>query len=140
MDDSELLAEPGGGITVRIKKSYFLVALAVAVGFDSYAKIPQEVMAQLSGSDEATFWAVLRRQADLSAVDGSGRVPGISPRLRQVAMLVAQGQKNAEIADELGLSVFTVRNQVSTILRKLNLQNRGQIAVSVLRRRPPFGA
>ena len=73
-------------------------------------------------------------------VDGSGRVPGISPRLRQVAMLVAQGQKNAEIADELGLSVFTVRNQVSTILRKLNLQNWGQIAVSVLRRRPPFGA
>ena len=33
MDDSELLAEPEGGITVRIKKSYFLVALALGVGF-----------------------------------------------------------------------------------------------------------
>jgi DNA-binding NarL/FixJ family response regulator len=44
------------------------------------------------------------------------------------AALVAQGLTNKEIAQRLGLSVFTVRNQVKVIMRKLELKNRVQVA------------
>jgi DNA-binding NarL/FixJ family response regulator len=42
--------------------------------------------------------------------------------------LVAQGLTNKEIAQLLGSSSFTVRNQVKVIIRKLELKNRVQVA------------
>ena len=60
-----------------------------ALTFDSYSKIPPEVMAQLSGTDEATFWAILHRQADLSAAPDIGdwdeRGAYVVDQLRSVA-------------------------------------------------------
>jgi DNA-binding NarL/FixJ family response regulator len=47
---------------------------------------------------------------------------------RQIAILVAQGMTNKEIAQRLGSSPFTVRNQVKIIIRKLELKNRIQVA------------
>jgi DNA-binding NarL/FixJ family response regulator len=47
---------------------------------------------------------------------------------QQIVALVAQGLTNKEIAQRLGLSVFTVRNQVQVIMRKLELKNRVQVA------------
>ncbi len=55
----------------------------------------------------------------------------LSPREWQLALFIAEGLTNLEMADELGLSVFTVRNQVIRILRKLRLRNRSQIAMVV---------
>jgi two-component system, NarL family, response regulator LiaR len=47
---------------------------------------------------------------------------------QKIAALVAQGLTNKEIAQLLGFSVFTVRNQVKVIMRKLELKNRIQVA------------
>ena len=58
----------------------------------------------------------------------------LSLQERQVALLIAEGLTNREIAERLGVSVFTVRNQVGRILRKLNAKNRSQIAFAVGRR------
>ena len=58
----------------------------------------------------------------------------LSLQERQVSLLIAEGLTNREIAERLGLSVFTVRNQVGRILRKLNAKNRSQIAFAVGRR------
>lgn len=55
----------------------------------------------------------------------------LSARERQLAHLIASGLTNREIAEHLGLSVFTVRNEVVRILRKLNVKNRSQIAFAV---------
>ena len=52
----------------------------------------------------------------------------LSPREQQIAALISQGMTNREISEELSLSVFTVRNQVINILRKLDLKNRTEIA------------
>ena len=60
-----------------------------------------------------------------------GALSKFSPRLQQVALLVAQGLSNREIAAELGISVYTVRNEVSSILRKLNVRTRHHIAFVV---------
>ena len=55
----------------------------------------------------------------------------LSARERQLAQLIATGLTNREIAAQLGLSVFTVRNEVGRILRKLKAKNRSQIAFVV---------
>jgi DNA-binding NarL/FixJ family response regulator len=47
---------------------------------------------------------------------------------QKIVALVAQGLTNKEIAQRLGLSVFTVRNQMKVIMRKLELKNRVQVA------------
>jgi DNA-binding NarL/FixJ family response regulator len=50
--------------------------------------------------------------------------PELSDREREVLALLAQGDKNAEIAERLVLSPKTVRNHVSNILSKLHVADR----------------
>ena len=52
----------------------------------------------------------------------------MSPREVDVLELASQGATNREIADRLYISVGTVKNHVHSILEKLHLKNRAQIA------------
>jgi DNA-binding NarL/FixJ family response regulator len=52
--------------------------------------------------------------------------PELSDREREILRLIAEGQKNAEIAARLVLSPKTVRNHVSNILGKLQVADRAQ--------------
>ncbi|MHA6779779.1 helix-turn-helix transcriptional regulator [Pseudonocardia saturnea] len=58
----------------------------------------------------------------------------LTPREREVAVLVAQGLTNREIAGRLYLSERTAQNHVQHILTKLGLPNRAQVAVWVTAR------
>lgn len=60
---------------------------------------------------------------------------GISEKEWQLTELVAQGLSNREIASKLYLSEGTIRNYLSTVLEKLNLRDRTQLAVFYLERR-----
>jgi DNA-binding NarL/FixJ family response regulator len=53
----------------------------------------------------------------------------LTPREKEVVEAVAEGLSNQEIADRLYLSNGTVRNHISTILEKTELNHRTQIAV-----------
>lgn len=59
---------------------------------------------------------------------------GISDREWEVTALVAEGLSNREIAARLYLSEGTVRNYISTVLEKLKLRDRTQLAVFYLKR------
>ncbi|MCU7727760.1 response regulator transcription factor [Actinoplanes sp. KI2] len=52
-------------------------------------------------------------------------------REREVAVAVGRGLSNAQIADELGMGVPTVKAHVSRLLTKLDLANRVQLALLV---------
>lgn len=54
---------------------------------------------------------------------------GITDKEREILTLVAAGRSNREIASELFLSEGTVRNYLSSLLDKLNLRDRTQLAV-----------
>ena len=54
---------------------------------------------------------------------------GISDKEREIMELVAEGLSNKEIAGKLFLSEGTVRNYISTLLDKLSLRDRTQLAV-----------
>ena len=66
-------------------------------------------------------------QPEILSVEGA-LVP-LTEREREVVRAVADGLDNREIADALCLSAGTVRNHISSILAKLGLKNRTQIAV-----------
>jgi DNA-binding NarL/FixJ family response regulator len=57
------------------------------------------------------------------------RLALLNDREREVAVAVGQGRSNAEISSVLYLSVPTVKTHVSSILTKLDLNNRVQIAL-----------
>jgi len=65
------------------------------------------------------------------------RMEGLTRREREVALLVARGLTNRQIASELSVSTSTANNHVARILRKLGLRSRAQIAAWVTERRSP---
>ena len=58
----------------------------------------------------------------------------LSDREIQVLKLIANGKDNALIAGELHISPKTVKNHISNILMKLQIDNRIQAAVYAVRR------
>lgn len=53
----------------------------------------------------------------------------LTPKEKEVALLVAQGKTNAEIAESVGSKVNTVKRHVAAIMKALRLKTRTQIAV-----------
>jgi len=57
--------------------------------------------------------------------------PSLTPAERNVADLVARGLTNPEIAARLGISAGTVKGHVSSVLRKLGVHTRAELAAAV---------
>jgi non-specific serine/threonine protein kinase len=62
--------------------------------------------------------------------------PALTSREREVALLVARGLTNRQIAQELVLSEHTVITHVRNILGKLNLRSRTQLTLWITERQP----
>jgi DNA-binding NarL/FixJ family response regulator len=71
------------------------------------------------------------RQPSQDAIDLSGAP--LTDREHEVLELLARGMDNGEIAHALYLSEHTVKNYVSSILAKLQVENRVQAAVRAVR-------
>jgi DNA-binding CsgD family transcriptional regulator len=63
------------------------------------------------------------------AAPGDGIADTLSPREIEVVRLLAQGKSNAQIADELVISINTVRRHASNIYDKTGVANRAQAAI-----------
>jgi DNA-binding NarL/FixJ family response regulator len=68
---------------------------------------------------------------------GGGPFPGLTPREAELVELIAQGLDNAQIAARLELSDKTVRNHITSIFAKLEVDNRARAIV--LAREAGFG-
>ena len=66
------------------------------------------------------------------SVSGPARIP-LSAREREVAVLIARGLSNREIAAALTITEKTAANHVDHILTRLDLHSRTQIAVWAVR-------
>ncbi|MBV9915218.1 MAG: response regulator transcription factor [Solirubrobacterales bacterium] len=78
---------------------------------------------------------LVRRIREPEDTDSHGSDPQLTARELEVLQLVAQGVDNQEIARSLYLSEHTVKNHVSNILLKLQVENRIQAAVRAVRGR-----
>ncbi len=57
----------------------------------------------------------------------------LSNRENEVLSLVAKGYSNKDIANTLCISVYTVKNHISNLMKKMNVKNRSQLALSFLK-------
>jgi two-component system response regulator NreC len=58
----------------------------------------------------------------------------LSPREREVLQLIAEGQSNKDIANVLGLSIYTVETHRGNILQKLGLHNVPELILYAVRK------
>jgi two-component system response regulator DevR len=65
----------------------------------------------------------------LEPPQGDPMVAGLTQREQDVLALIAEGQTNRQIGEQLALAEKTVKNYVSAILMKLGMQRRTQAAV-----------
>jgi DNA-binding NarL/FixJ family response regulator len=96
---------------------------------------PAEVAAAIhAASRDEVFLdaAVARRLAQEIRAPHSG-LGALTPREREILVLVAEGRSNREIAAHLVISERTARTHVSNLLGKLNLSSRTQAALVAIR-------
>lgn len=89
--------------------------------------------------DPAVTERVLERVRRIAAGDVNDELSTLTPQERKILMLVAEGKTNKEIAAYVFLSDKTVKNYVSSILSKLNLERRAQAAAFVAKHRRERG-
>ncbi len=81
--------------------------------------------------DPAVTERVLERVRRIANGEAKDELSDLTSQERKILRLVADGKTNKEIAAEVFLSDKTVKNYVSSILSKLNLQRRAQAAAFV---------
>ena len=134
-----------------IKQDVAAVAPALRAVMGGQSVLEGEVLARVSCmnasiSPTSAASAATGQAGGIGAREGASAVtthhaaPATDPfaclteREREVAELIADGLDNREIAQAAYLSEGTIRNHISTILSKLHLKNRTQIAIAYWRR------
>jgi DNA-binding NarL/FixJ family response regulator len=77
----------------------------------------------------------LRVEAAVAPDEEEGPHVALSERELEVLKLMALGKGNVDIAQELFISPYTVRNHISSLLHKLGVRNRTQAAAYAVRHR-----
>jgi len=86
--------------------------------------------------DSAVTEKVLERVRRVATGSATDELADLTGQERKILLLVAEGKTNKEIAADVFLSDKTVKNYVSSILSKLNLQRRTQAAAFMAKRHP----
>ncbi|MEL6148792.1 MAG: response regulator transcription factor [Chloroflexota bacterium] len=90
---------------------------------------------QVMDSDARDRW-ISEQIEDLSVQtldSGEEYYTPLSPREMQILTFVTHGKSNKEIAQGLNISQQTVKNHMTSILRKLNVEDRTQAAITAIR-------
>ena len=84
-----------------------------------------------AGGDGAQVAVVLEPARPEQVAPVIARAAGLSPREREVAMLVLQGRSTTEVARRLFISPWTVQDHVTAIFDKVGVRNRRELAGEV---------
>jgi len=87
---------------------------------------PRLLILGSEGENASTIAVAAKREPDIAL---------LSPRERQILVLVARGCTNGDIATELALSEHTVKRHVANILMKLDFANRSTATAFAVRHR-----
>jgi predicted ATPase/DNA-binding CsgD family transcriptional regulator len=107
--------------------------------YDSYVTKTREKMGQQTFNacwtegqamtfEQAIDYALAEPEAEAIEVSTKDKFGGLTAREREVAMLVAQGKSNRQIARVMTVGVRTIETYVTRIMNKLGFESRVQIA------------
>ena len=114
--------EAGAAAFLPKTSSLTEVADAVRAAHDGETLLPASAIQSLVSE--------LRRASAPAATNDR---PDLTPREREILRLIAQGQTNAAIAEQLVVSPHTVRTHVQNLLRKLDVHSKLAAVAAALR-------
>ena len=125
-DEADVIEALAGGASGYLAKG--TSPETVAAGIRAAARGESLMSAEVASK-------VFSRLRESSAVPSPDDVPisFLSDREIDILRLLAYGKQNHEIAQELVISPFTVRNHISNLLQKLHVHNRTQAAAYAVR-------
>lgn len=142
---TRLLAHPATGeptdvlvlTTFDLDEVVFAALRAGAVGFLLKSAEPEELIAAVRTvaggqgliSPEVTRRLITEFAASSELTQADARIDALTPREREVLMLMARGLSNADLGHELVLEPSTVKKHVANVLSKLDLKSRAQAVV-----------
>ena len=88
-----------------------------------------EVLRTVSSGECLVFPASTRRVIERFATRTGEVLPELSPREQEILRLLARGRSNAEIAEQLVVSLETVKSHVAAVLLKLGARDRTQAVI-----------
>ena len=114
----------------------FSVIKAGALSYLLKDSSPQELVAAVRAASrgESTLHPMVAAKV-LREMQQQSPLDELTPRERDVLILIARGRSNHEIAVELSIGEQTVKTHVSNILSKLHLVDRTQAAIYALQKR-----
>ena len=87
-----------------------------------------DAIRRVHAGGRAWLWPAGNEEEATIRVQGASAEARLTPKEKEVFALVLKRRTNAEIAGELYISLYTVKNHVSSILRKLGLKSRRDIS------------
>jgi DNA-binding CsgD family transcriptional regulator len=114
------------------RRGVLLACSAVPARFDAEDLAFLEAVARWVGlvGERAIHVEQLTQQATEAGYRAAAKqfVEALTPRQREIAVLIAQGLSNQQIAQRLVITPGTTANHVASILERLGVQNRTQVA------------
>ena len=112
----------------RNKDAIFRVIQAGAHGYVSKEAPTEEVIRAIESvhGGEPYFSEEIARAALYEFINSGGRkepFAQLTPREREVLVLIAEGKSNKEIADQLNIGVRTIETHRERIMRRLNIHS-----------------
>lgn len=108
---------------------------ALSVGAFGYVSATLEpealrrtITGALNGEPAYSRRLLAGRLREMTRPHYSGRALALTPRQREVVMLIAQGAADKEIARTLGITTATAQKHVTNLLKRLNVPNRAAAA------------
>ena len=129
-------------LTTFLDDEYIIRALRLGVsGYllkQDYGALPAAIRAAYEGQNvfgaeiTAKMPTLLSGAAKENAVGTTSHLAVLNEREQELTALIAEGLSNKKIAERMFLSEGTVRNYLSTVLEKLALRDRTQLAIFYL--------
>ena len=126
-------------LTVHNEVEYLLKAVDIGIdGYllkdSSYDELKEAIDVVISGNTyiQPSLLPALNESMEDYALDKE-KIECLTKRERDVLRLISEGCSNKKISDELTISERTVKNHISHIFRKINVEDRTQAAVFAIR-------
>lgn len=127
-EDSDHLfkATPGGAIGYMLKRT------PPARIFECIAGLPQPLRREEIINSVRSYFQ--RLSASIPAQTPTRELSKLTPREHEILDLLSKGDLAKEIADKLGISIWTVHGHVKSIFEKLNVHSRTEAVVKFLQK------
>ena len=126
-------------LTVHNEVEYLLKAVDIGIGGyllkdSSYDELKEAIDVVISGNTyiQPSLLPALNESMEDYALDKE-RIECLTKRELDVLRLISEGCSNKKISDELTISERTVKNHISHIFRKIDVEDRTQAAVFAIR-------